>query len=238
MKFHQYRKPYYQSHSEAQRLNGHAMITIDTNQQDDEEFEGFSLLITGQALTFALSEKFKMKFLEIGTMYKAAVCCRATPLLLLVHGRWSYLRISKFLRYFFYKNIAFTLCHFWLGFFSGFSPQTLYDPFFIATYNVFFTSLPVLVLGVFDQDISADHSLSKSHLYTPDQNDEFFNKKVFAENVIHGILTSCIIFFVPYLSISNATRSDGMTLADLQSFDFTVAKIMVIIVNLENALKI
>ncbi len=43
--------------------------------------------------------------------------------LLLVHGRWSYLRISKFLRYFFYKNFAFTLCHFWFGFFSGFSAQ-------------------------------------------------------------------------------------------------------------------
>ena len=43
--------------------------------------------------------------------------------LLLVHGRWSYLRISKFLRYFFYKNFSFTLCHFWLGFFSGFSAQ-------------------------------------------------------------------------------------------------------------------
>ncbi|CAF4809185.1 unnamed protein product, partial [Rotaria sp. Silwood2] len=80
MKFHQYRKPYYQSHSEAQRLNGHAMTTIHTNQQDDEEFEGFGLLITGQALTFGLSVKFKMKFIEIGTMYKAAVCCRATPL--------------------------------------------------------------------------------------------------------------------------------------------------------------
>lgn len=43
--------------------------------------------------------------------------------LLLVHGRWSYLRISKFLRYFFYKNFAFTLCHFWFAFFSGFSAQ-------------------------------------------------------------------------------------------------------------------
>jgi phospholipid-translocating ATPase len=46
--------------------------------------------------------------------------------LLLVHGRWSYLRISKFLRYFFYKNFAFTLCHFWFGFFSGFSAQVSY----------------------------------------------------------------------------------------------------------------
>ncbi|CAF4823859.1 unnamed protein product, partial [Rotaria socialis] len=56
------------------------------------------------------------------------------------------------------------LCHFWFGFFSGFSAQTLYDPFFVATYNVFFSSLPVLALGVFDQDVSADHSLSKPHL--------------------------------------------------------------------------
>lgn len=43
--------------------------------------------------------------------------------LLLVHGRWSYYRMSKFLRYFFYKNFAFTLCHIWFAFFCGFSAQ-------------------------------------------------------------------------------------------------------------------
>lgn len=43
--------------------------------------------------------------------------------LLLVHGRWSYFRMSKFLRYFFYKNFAFTLCHYWFAFFCGFSAQ-------------------------------------------------------------------------------------------------------------------
>jgi P-type E1-E2 ATPase len=43
--------------------------------------------------------------------------------LLLVHGRWSYHRMCKFLRYFFYKNFAFTLCHFWFAFFCGFSAQ-------------------------------------------------------------------------------------------------------------------
>jgi len=43
--------------------------------------------------------------------------------LLLVHGRWSYIRMCKFLKYFFYKNFAFTLCHFWFAFFCGFSAQ-------------------------------------------------------------------------------------------------------------------
>ncbi len=43
--------------------------------------------------------------------------------LLLVHGRWSYLRTTKFLRYFFYKNFAFTFCQFWFAFYCGFSAQ-------------------------------------------------------------------------------------------------------------------
>lgn len=43
--------------------------------------------------------------------------------LLLVHGRWSYIRMCKFLSYFFYKNFAFTVVHFWYAFHSGFSAQ-------------------------------------------------------------------------------------------------------------------
>lgn len=43
--------------------------------------------------------------------------------LLLVHGRWSYFRVCHFLYYFFYKNFAFTLVHFWYSFFCGFSAQ-------------------------------------------------------------------------------------------------------------------
>jgi phospholipid-translocating ATPase len=30
--------------------------------------------------------------------------------LLLVHGRWAYVRMCRFLQYFFYKNFVFTLC--------------------------------------------------------------------------------------------------------------------------------
>lgn len=50
--------------------------------------------------------------------------------LLLVHGRWSYIRMCKFLRFFFFKNFAFTLVHFWYSFFSGYSSQVwhLFSP--------------------------------------------------------------------------------------------------------------
>ncbi|KAK5971400.1 hypothetical protein GCK32_019023 [Trichostrongylus colubriformis] len=48
--------------------------------------------------------------------------------LLLVHGRWSYFRMAKFLRYFFYKNFAFTLTNFWYSFFCGYSAQVIFYP--------------------------------------------------------------------------------------------------------------
>ncbi len=47
---------------------------------EKEPFEGFAILITGQALIYALSENLKMKFLEIGTMCKSVICCRVTPI--------------------------------------------------------------------------------------------------------------------------------------------------------------
>ncbi|CAF4751991.1 unnamed protein product, partial [Rotaria sp. Silwood2] len=43
-------------------------------------FEDFGLLITGQALGYALKNKLKMKFLELGTICKAVICCRVTQL--------------------------------------------------------------------------------------------------------------------------------------------------------------
>lgn len=80
MKFDQFRKDTNANDGRTQRQNGHATTTADGNTEEREQFEGFGILITGQALAYALNEKLKMKFLELGTMCKAVVCCRVTPL--------------------------------------------------------------------------------------------------------------------------------------------------------------
>lgn len=43
--------------------------------------------------------------------------------LLLVHGRWSYMRVCKFLRYFFYKTVASMMAQIWFSMFNGFTAQ-------------------------------------------------------------------------------------------------------------------
>ncbi|RWW32425.1 hypothetical protein BHE74_00049668 [Ensete ventricosum] len=57
--------------------------------------------------------------------------------------------------YFFYKNLTFGLTLFLYEAYSSFSGQPAYDDWFMSLYNVIFTSLPVIALGVFDQDVSA-----------------------------------------------------------------------------------
>lgn len=152
--------------------------------------------------------------------------------LLLVHGRWSYFRMCKFLKYFFYKNFAFTLCHFWYAFFCGFSAQTLFDPYFITFYNVMYTSLPVLMMGVFDQDVNEYYSLRYPKLYAPGLRNELFNKKVFAWSIVEGIITSIVLFFIPYGAFHNGLSPSGKDMADSQSLGVVVASILVVAVNL------
>jgi phospholipid-transporting ATPase len=41
--------------------------------------------------------------------------------LLLVHGHWSYIRVSEMILYFFYKNMIFTVPQFLFAYYSGFS---------------------------------------------------------------------------------------------------------------------
>lgn len=57
--------------------------------------------------------------------------------------------------YFFYKNLAFGFTLFLYEAYASFSGQPAYNDWYMSLYNVFFTSLPVIALGVFDQDISA-----------------------------------------------------------------------------------
>ncbi|TRY95010.1 hypothetical protein DNTS_004667 [Danionella cerebrum] len=156
--------------------------------------------------------------------------------LLLVHGRWSYIRMCKFLRYFFYKNFAFTLVHFWFSFFNGFSSQTAYEDWFITLYNVCYSSLPVLLVGLLDQDVNDKLSLRFPKLYLPGQQGALFNYRNFFISLFHGIFTSLMIFFIPYGAFLQTMGQDGEAPSDYQSFAVVAASSLIITVNLQISL--
>uniref|UniRef100_A0AAQ5X6X6 Phospholipid-transporting ATPase n=1 Tax=Amphiprion ocellaris TaxID=80972 RepID=A0AAQ5X6X6_AMPOC len=153
--------------------------------------------------------------------------------LLLVHGRWSYFRMCNFLGYFFYKNFAFTLVHFWYGFFCGFSAQTVYDQWFITLFNIVYTSLPVLAMGLFDQDVNDQNSLRYPSLYKPGQQNLLFNKRQFFLCTLQGMATSFLLFFIPYGAFSLMVKEDGSHFSDQQAFAVTIATSLVIVVSVQ-----
>lgn len=69
---------------------------------------------------------------------------------------------------------------------------------FISVYNLFYTSLPVLALGIFEQDVSDKNSLDYPKLYTPGITNALFNTTEFIRSVLHGIFSSLILFLIPY----------------------------------------
>ncbi|XP_028376804.1 phospholipid-transporting ATPase FetA-like [Phyllostomus discolor] len=157
--------------------------------------------------------------------------------LLLVHGRWSYNRMCKFLGYFFYKNFAFTLVHFWYSFYNGFSAQTVYDTWFITFYNLVYTCLPVLGLSLFDQDVNEKWSLCFPELYEPGQHNLYFNKKEFVKCLVHGIYSSFVLFFIPMGTIFDSVRSDGKEISDYQSFSLIVQTSLLWVATMQIALE-
>ncbi|KAH0627756.1 hypothetical protein JD844_008045 [Phrynosoma platyrhinos] len=128
--------------------------------------------------------------------------------LLLVHGRWSYLRMCKFLAYFFYKNFTFTLVHFWYGFFSGFSAQ----------------------------DVDDRWSLQFPQLYEPGQQNLYFNKMEFVKCTLYSVYSSLVLFFVPYGTMFNSLRTDGKSLSDYQSFALMAQTCLLIVVSVQMGL--
>ncbi|XP_076005457.1 putative phospholipid-transporting ATPase IM [Genypterus blacodes] len=156
--------------------------------------------------------------------------------LLLVHGRWSYLRMCKFLRYFFYKNFTFTFVHFWYAFFCGYSAQTVYDEWFITLYNLVYTALPVLGMSLFEQDVNDVWSFQHPQLYVPGQLNVYFSKKAFFKCALHSCYSSMVLFFIPYAAMHDTVRNDGKDVADYQSFAVLAQTCLLFAVTIQLAL--
>lgn len=65
------------------------------------------------------------------------------------------------------------------SFFNNFSGQIAYESWTISFYNVIFTVLPPLVIGVFDQFVSARILDRYPQLYSLGQKNVFFTKTAF-----------------------------------------------------------
>merc|ERR1740139_473329 len=173
--------------------------------------------------------------------------------LLFVHGRWSYLRISEMIMYFYYKNIVFALPQFFYLFYNAYSGQTVFEDFYISFYNLLFTSWPVIIRAVFDQDIyykkwsrkNAPKDRNKvlayrenlkqkfNYLYYVGQTNQLFNFKNILLWFINSVIAAAVIFWICIYSFStNIINSNGQV-HDIWFFSILIYTIVIFVVDLK-----
>jgi phospholipid-translocating P-type ATPase (flippase) len=119
--------------------------------------------------------------------------------LLFIHGRWSYIRVSKFVLGTFYKCMCFYITQGIYQFFTGFTGTSLYEHWTLAAYNTLFSSLPVLVIGMFEKDLNKKTLIGVPELYrTMGQLNSAFNLRIFFSWVCAGIYHALTIVLIPF----------------------------------------
>ncbi|KAE8811574.1 phospholipid-transporting ATPase 1-like [Hordeum vulgare] len=151
--------------------------------------------------------------------------------LLLVHGHWNYQRMGYMILYNFYKNATFVLVLFWYVLYTSFTLTTAITEWSSLLYTVLYTSLPTIIVGILDKDLSKSTLLAYPKLYGSGQRNEKYNLNLFVLNMLEALWQSLIVFYIPYFAYRQSTI--GMSsLGDLW------ALASVIVVNMQLAMDI
>lgn len=153
--------------------------------------------------------------------------------LVLVHGRWSYRRLAESINNFFYKNMVWVFSIFWFEIFCDFDITYLFDPTYIIMFNLFFTSLPVGVLGVLDQDVSDKVSLAVPELYRRGIERLEWTQTKFWLYMLDGLYQSAIVFLIPYMIFTGGRpiTLTGLNIEDRLRFGAYIAHPSVLAIN-------
>ncbi|XP_075104515.1 phospholipid-transporting ATPase 1 [Nicotiana tabacum] len=117
--------------------------------------------------------------------------------LLLVHGHWNYQRVGYLVLYNFYRNAVFVFMLFWYILYSAFSTTSALTDWSSVFYSLIYTSIPTLVVGILDKDLSHKTLLKYPKLYAAGYRHESYNMKLFWVTMIDTVWQSLVLFYVP-----------------------------------------
>ncbi|EEQ37721.1 phospholipid-translocating P-type ATPase, flippase family protein [Clavispora lusitaniae] len=129
--------------------------------------------------------------------------------LLLVNGRYNYVRTSKFVLCTFYKELLFYLTQCIYQRYTNFTGTSMYESWSLSMFNTLFTSLPVICIGMFDKDLRPATLLAVPELYTTGRMYKAFNLKVFLSYMVLAAMQSVGISFLAYFSWGFSAMRDN-----------------------------
>ncbi|KAJ3043255.1 hypothetical protein HDV00_005575 [Rhizophlyctis rosea] len=160
--------------------------------------------------------------------------------LLLVHGRWCYRRVAEMVLTFLAKNIVWVQVLFWYQIYCGLSQTLIYDFTYMLLYNLVFTSLPIGLLGVLDQDVPAFAAVLVPPLYRPNISHSLFTNWRFILYTFEALYVSLVVFYGTYFTYrdcvlyGNGQPEDSRIMAVVLGIIGVVNSNMLVVVNSSN----
>lgn len=114
---------------------------------------------------------------------------------------------------------------------ARFTALLLFDYTFVVLYNLLFTSLPVMFMGAFDQDVDAKTSMQFPALYLRGIKQKHFTRGKFWLYVLDAVYQSIICFFIPWY-LSNDLYASGHSTNDLVALGTLISACSVVVANL------
>ncbi|KAL8835630.1 MAG: hypothetical protein Q9170_003247 [Blastenia crenularia] len=116
--------------------------------------------------------------------------------LLLVHGRWNYVRTCKYTLGTFWKEFLFYLTQALYQRWVGYTGTSLYESASLSMFNTLFTSLPVIFIGIFEKDLSASTLLAVPELYSFGHRNRGFSIRIYAGWIFMASSEAMVIYFL------------------------------------------
>ncbi|KAJ7961065.1 Phospholipid-transporting ATPase [Quillaja saponaria] len=125
--------------------------------------------------------------------------------LLLVHGHWNYQRVGYLVLYNFYRNAVFVLMLFWFILCTAFSTTSALTDWSSVFYSVIYTSIPTIVVGILDKDLSHKTLLQYPKLYGAGYRHEAYNLHLFWMTMIDTLWQSLVLFYIPLFTYKDSS---------------------------------
>ncbi|KAI9718392.1 MAG: hypothetical protein M1812_004113 [Candelaria pacifica] len=147
--------------------------------------------------------------------------------LLLVHGRWNYIRTCKYTVGTFWKEMLFYLTQALYQRWAGYTGTSLYESWSLSMFNTLFTSLPVIFLGIFEKDLAASTLLAVPELYTKGQKGRGFNFPLYLGWIFMAASEAMIVFFLTLGLYGQALFTEDNGLYAMGTLTFSACVIVI-----------
>jgi len=154
--------------------------------------------------------------------------------LIFYHGREAYRRNAYTICFIFYKNLLQNTTIVFYGLVSGFSGQLFYETVMTQTFNLIYTSWPIIVYATQDQEFEKHVLLDNPQLYVDGMQGLHYNLTVFWNWVFYAFIQSFFLMAAAFALLTCAPAALGSNQGELPDMWIIGAMLYIAIVFIVN----